>query len=313
MQSISYESVKLLIMLGGALKVRYLLSRDAFPPHITNLFRAILKEVGFDQITFYLQKDDHILRKAISLTGFEAERFTLAQAPQYINLYNLLCGECECTELGNKISKIPQEGVGEDFCIQVPNVVSGCKIFIAADDYSEARDVSREIGMVELWVNQLSNLLTLTTDPLTQLSNRSAWNSESPEFESGYLFALDLDHFKSVNDTYGHANGDRVLVECAKAIVHSIRFEDSFYRWGGEEFFVYANIADEETALKLAERIRLGVESHPMVLLDGQTIYKTISIGVAKIDEQGVRIALERADKALYEAKNFGRNRYCIG
>lgn len=124
------------------------------------------------------------------------------------------------------------------------------------------------------------------------------------------LILLDLDHFKQINDRYGHMAGDVALSTTAAVILDSIRAYDHAARWGGEEFLVLLPECDESALLGVAERIRAGIEELSIPSVEG-TFHFTTSIGVyyAKaLEDQDV--LLSKADKALYQAKNSGRN--CI-
>ncbi|MCG8505391.1 MAG: PleD family two-component system response regulator [Sphingomonadales bacterium] len=127
------------------------------------------------------------------------------------------------------------------------------------------------------------------------------------------LAMLDIDHFKKVNDVYGHATGDRVLHDFAQRIARNIRGVDVLGRYGGEEFVVIMPETAVETAVTIAERIREETEREPFTSAsdDGKTLSITVSIGVAELDveqESGADL-FRRADGALYEAKHAGRNR----
>ncbi|HWT67455.1 MAG TPA: diguanylate cyclase [Terracidiphilus sp.] len=125
------------------------------------------------------------------------------------------------------------------------------------------------------------------------------------------VLALDLDHFKRVNDTWGHAAGDRVLEVVAGRINGALRDQDLPGRIGGEEFAVILRGATAAQAHAVAERIRLGVAGTPIVLSDGQAASITASIGIAMYasGEPDLSAAQARADAALYRAKQMGRNR----
>ena len=121
------------------------------------------------------------------------------------------------------------------------------------------------------------------------------------------IIYFDIDHFKQINDTYGHKKGDFILKEVSKIILQNIRKTDIFGRWGGEEFIIILPFTDLENALILAEKLRKKIEEHDF---DGINI--TISFGVTelKIDDNADTL-INRADEALYKAKNKGRNRVC--
>lgn len=163
---------------------------------------------------------------------------------------------------------------------------------------------------------------TSRTDQLTGMCNRRHLMSEGYRLLGVAIRAgkpcsclmLDIDHFKAVNDTYGHPVGDKYLVHIAGRISSAIRDSDLAARYGGEEFVVLAPNASLQEASNLAERIRQAVAAAPLVL--GQvTLANTISIGVSEYSEEiqfGASVLedmIEKADKALYRAKQCGRNR----
>jgi len=128
------------------------------------------------------------------------------------------------------------------------------------------------------------------------------------------LVSFDIDHFKSINDTYGHPAGDYVLAEMSSAILGSVRVEDVFARVGGEEFSTICRGADLTQGQIVAERLRQAVESRRF-LFEGKSIPVTISVGVANVPNASIRDAMEfisAADQMLYEAKRGGRNRVCV-
>lgn len=132
-------------------------------------------------------------------------------------------------------------------------------------------------------------------------------NNRNPLVAS--LIILDLDHFKRINDTYGHDVGDKILISFSELIKDSIRLSDRLFRYGGEEFVVIADGANLENAAVLAESIRKRVETSN--LFEKETI--TISLGVAALrDGQSPEDWLKLADEALYAAKRTGRNKYCL-
>lgn len=122
---------------------------------------------------------------------------------------------------------------------------------------------------------------------------------------------LDLDHFKVVNDTYGHAVGDQALCAFADAVTGCIRSTDTLARWGGEEFVLLMSNTTAENGARLLERVRAKVQASPVVLATGASIHLTVSIGAAQLQtRQETPIGLlHRADAALYVAKAQGRNR----
>ncbi|MCT4663546.1 MAG: diguanylate cyclase [Tissierellales bacterium] len=120
------------------------------------------------------------------------------------------------------------------------------------------------------------------------------------------IVMIDIDHFKNVNDTYGHSAGDRVLVELSKLVQDAIRSTDVFARWGGEEFICLLPNTKKKDAIVFAEKIRLSIEKYDFKEVGSITA----SFGVADINiDVSIARLIESADEALYRAKNNGRNR----
>ena len=122
---------------------------------------------------------------------------------------------------------------------------------------------------------------------------------------------LDVDHFKSINDRYGHPFGDEVLRMIAVALGASCRSEDVVCRYGGEEFAVLLPNTNAAAASELAERLRRAIEGEAMKF-KGQVVKVTSSFGVSELSDDTATRVIECADKALYEAKQSGRNRVCV-
>lgn len=159
--------------------------------------------------------------------------------------------------------------------------------------------------------------LMATTDPLTGLFNRRhlielaekeiARNDRHP-LRLTFLL-LDIDHFKHFNDRYGHDLGDRVLERMSAVLASVLRTQDSLGRWGGEEFLAILPDTDAQQALVTAERIRAAVEED-LWECEGMPLSVTLSIGVSEyLPGEDLSVAIARADKALYQGKEGGRNR----
>lgn len=153
------------------------------------------------------------------------------------------------------------------------------------------------------------------TDELTQLLNRKAFNQRMGEMIDQFeryavpfcLVLLDIDHFKKVNDAYGHQKGDEVLVSLGKTMKASTRRTDLIYRIGGEEFAILLTNTELEQGASFAEKLRLIIKEKVNVTED-ETI--TVSMGVARVREEDDRDRIfKRADDNLYKAKQSGRNR----
>jgi len=159
-----------------------------------------------------------------------------------------------------------------------------------------------------------------TLDPLTGLNNRSHFEALAAHTlargqRDGTPIALllcDVDHFKRVNDQYGHAVGDEVLVAMARTLSQSLREGDVLARWGGEEFLALMPASPLDAACATAERIRAAVQATPMEV-GPEPLSLTMSFGVAQVQGAGdLQAAIVRADKALYAAKHAGRNRVSV-
>ena len=125
---------------------------------------------------------------------------------------------------------------------------------------------------------------------------------------------FDIDHFKKVNDTYGHQAGDHILAELSNLMGTSLRTEDVFARYGGEEFGIICRGSDQAQGMIVAERIRRGVEAGQFAF-EGKRIPVTISVGLACLPDSSIKDASElirAADSALYASKNSGRNRITL-
>ena len=153
-------------------------------------------------------------------------------------------------------------------------------------------------------------------DPLTKVLNRAAYNMRIGQMVQEYkrykeewaLLTLDIDHFKKFNDEFGHQLGDNVLKLVASTVKNCIRVSDRVFRYGGEEFVVLLGRINSEIATHLAEKICQAVEGSFFVQCD-QKLKVTVSIGGAIIGVDDDELSIfERADKAMYQAKNNGRN-----
>ena len=186
-----------------------------------------------------------------------------------------------------------------------------------------------EVGLVAKFFNYLLNILRkeqiklkkLNTslkrssqiDPLTQVLNRRGFmdniQGQNP-FESAIsLIVIDIDKFKSINDTYGHNVGDSVLKELSQVVKEKISEDDILVRWGGEEFIVTVFTKDINITQNIAERLREAIENFKFTTVNNVTA--SFGVSLAKNKEETFEEIFEKADKALYQAKQMGRNRVC--
>ena len=207
--------------------------------------------------------------------------------------------------------------LGFDFVL-VEQVVSYCILLAAGNTLLSILLSSHlhEKKTVEVAFQNAKKLSEI--DPLTGLANRRHIESVTSALfenngecvqETPSLVVLDIDHFKQVNDTFGHGVGDRVLMKVAALIKEVVR-DDIIGRFGGEEFIVVLKGESKINAIKISERIRSHIANCNMNEIDGELDGVSVSIGVTMVkSEESFRSAFERADRALYQAKSLGRNR----
>ena len=218
----------------------------------------------------------------------------------------------------DKIGAFPLTSDGE---------ITGCIVARSTLDKLSKRDISyleqltRQSAITINRANTYSKVLQYATlDALTNLNNRRQFEVRlkqeiaTTKRQKNPLCAMmiDIDFFKKVNDTYGHASGDAVLRTVASIIKEHLRESDIPSRYGGEEFAVLLPYTHIEEAKIVGERLRKAVETTP-IPIDKKNINVTISMGLAEFDvkESGEEL-FKRADSALYEAKEGGRNRVCV-
>ncbi len=284
---------------------------------IRRLVRLFLKRSGYDIVEF--------------ATGMEA-RAQLAKFPWDLALLDRRLPDMDGVELCQELKSDPEFKTryvimltGED---EQEDKVQG--LDLGADDYitkpfqapellARIRAGKRIVDLQKelLETNKRLELLSIT-DGLTNLYNHRYFQDElSRAFEESdrygrplSLAIVDLDFFKKINDTYGHAVGDQVLKAVSRIFQDSIRSADLAARYGGEEFAVMMPETTLDDAVAFAEKIRILIETTPVNTQAGP-IHLTVSIGVSTVPQTGIHSAKElivAADKALYRAKRSGRN-----
>lgn len=190
-------------------------------------------------------------------------------------------------------------------------------------DY-EKNLIANIASLAAIAINNALLLEMTTTDIMTHLKLKHYFftilmdrldiiNSSGKKDENLSILMMDIDFFKQINDTYGHAAGDTVLEEIAGIIKSCTRKSDTAARYGGEEFVLMLSNTPYKTAMNVAERIRKQVESK-VVVYDNNELKVTISIGISSynFDLESAKSLVDRADKALYESKQNGRNRITL-
>ncbi|NTV94719.1 MAG: GGDEF domain-containing protein [Thiobacillus sp.] len=221
--------------------------------------------------------------------------------------------------------------IGDEYMIAYPLLgdgeVRGYFLFKRDREVSPAEDTIIR-GVLEVFSNYYALLDISMRDRLTGLLNRQAlensfdriWTAVSRPAavidddlgrrnvpsQTYWLAVIDIDHFKRINDTYGHMVGDEILLLVARLMTSIFRSTDLLYRYGGEEFVAIVNAENSEIARAIFERVRLGIAGHHFPRIDSLTM----SIGFALITPNLLPVeVLGRADRSLYQAKQDGRNR----
>jgi diguanylate cyclase len=175
-------------------------------------------------------------------------------------------------------------------------------------------------SFVKLYETAKQNFLFSNLDMLSQLLNRRSWyeasetcrNAASKNDEKIAFIMIDVDHFKNINDTYGHSCGDMVIKEISNVLVENTRENDIVGRLGGEEFGILVRNTTMEEAGNIAERIRKSIESL-RITFDRNDINVTASLGLTFSLEENFDNFMKHGDNCLYQAKNSGRNNVFIG
>ncbi|AOU97282.1 diguanylate cyclase [Acidihalobacter yilgarnensis] len=201
-----------------------------------------------------------------------------------------------------------------------------CEDLIAGRKGQESDLKTFEKTQAEL-ITLLSKIktLVLTTvarrDPLTDLPMRFGIDDAFDIFrkdakrrgERLFVVLIDVDHFKDINDTYGHGVGDAALRQIAARLTATVRENESLYRYGGEEFLILLRCPKLDCQIHASRRIHEAIRSTPITLDEGATLHVTITQGVAEVGvNESFASAVERADMALYEGKRAGRDRYVV-
>lgn len=264
--------------------------------------------VGQSLFSHFPEIDEGWLRqKSVPIFNLRSPVFIIWEQRQYLFKFGanrpVTCGAHHMYQNVTMFPIIGDNGEVSRFCIMVYDVT--------------------DQALSKLGMSRLNDELKVASriDGLTGLFNRRYWQER---FEQAYKLAkrrekpstalmLDIDHFKKVNDTYGHQAGDNVIQSLAHLIKRCVRETDLAGRYGGEEFAVILTDSAVDNAVTVAERLRRLAE-HSQVEHEGQIIKFNISVGLAEFSPlcDSPMEWLERADQALYQAKQTGRNKYCV-
>jgi diguanylate cyclase (GGDEF)-like protein len=323
-----------------------LLTAESLPELLSSLTDGMFHSFGLHSLSLVLQDPEHEIRHLLRNTDTPAEAFPLLYfaddleilSPAYLKLQRPRLGPFVGDEHAQLFPGAQQLQSVALLPMRRGNCLIGSLNLGSQDPQRFTRhhgsDFLYRLGTIgavclENATNRERLVISGMTDPLTGLHNRRYLERRLKEElarAARYRIPLsclffDADHFKRVNDNFGHATGDLVLQEIARRIKSCLRFSDIAVRYGGEEFAVILPQTCAKEAAHLAERIRLEVESTPVATDDaGNPLDITVSIGVSetlpRASEQHLRTIgeqlLMQADNALYEAKNRGRNQVML-
>ena len=193
---------------------------------------------------------------------------------------------------------------------------------LLTDRYMNINNTNNLLTIKTVELENMRKQLTIeaTTDVLSGLYNRRYFYDISEKYyhtakkydQELSVLMIDIDKFKDINDTYGHDVGDNIIEASAKTLTKIARKNDVVARYGGEEFIILLAETGSDTAMELAERIRVEIENNTITLDNGEAVYITVSIGVTqlnKMNDKNIEETIKRCDNALYESKDQGRNR----
>lgn len=322
-----------------------LLQAETLDALVHALTAGLRVSYGVEYVSLVILDADHDVRHLLLANGTPPEDFpglVLVEsmsglAPQYIALSQPWLGKfaaCDhqliCPHAGDakSIAMIPLSHRGK-----LLGSINLCSNDILRFTRDHASDFLAHLGIIasfciENTINRARLLRSGFTDVLTGWNNRRYLSVRIGEELARarrdrtrlVCLMLDIDHFKRINDTYGHAAGDVVLKELAQRIESQVRASDVAARYGGEEFIVLLPDTNVDAAQRLAERIRAEIGGSPIVLPGGDAVTITASIGIAEVaptqtdnDLKTMGDALiARADVALYAAKSAGRDRVMV-
>jgi diguanylate cyclase (GGDEF)-like protein len=319
------------------------ISADSFRELLHTVFHTFAKSAGLDVVTLSLLDPDYDIRRILVDLNIR-----LTEWPHLLFMQE----ESEFGELAERLARPVLGTYAEQLhgCLYPEPITPPASVAVlplirhgrligsmnlgSADGLRFAPNLSTEFiqhlaSIVAICVENVINTERLKhiglTDPLTGVNNRRYIERRLLEEigrsrRQGYALScmyIDIDHFKQINDRIGHQAGDEVLRSVAARIKAELRLSDALGRFGGEEFIVLLIDTEQPDAINVAERIRLGIAEHPVVLINGDKLDVTVSLGVAALESPVTEGAVEavsqrlvaRADGALYKAKQSGRNR----
>jgi two-component system cell cycle response regulator len=282
-----------------------------------------------------LEQDQHTIHAFDTLESFchalQKNHYDIAVSTLYVGGKDVLM-PCSQIRVKEKNRNIPillvAEEADEPLLLKALEIGINDYIMRPIDSFELRARVRTQIRRLRyqqsLKENFEKSISLALTDDLTKLYNRRYFNAHldsllqqsAEQQKSVVLLVIDIDKFKTINDTYGHDEGDKILADVAARLTQGVRDSDLIARLGGEEFVVVMPDARTGVGLQVAERLRNFMESYPFLLLSGQEVLVTVSVGLAcsnAVKGIGRASLLKAADEALYKAKRSGRNRVVVG
>jgi diguanylate cyclase (GGDEF)-like protein len=265
------------------------------------------------------------LRSVLKAIAKEDEELLPNLDMESSTLYRWLLSDESESYIPNQEDRVHLFDINRRICNSAENIF----YFIKNDHYNQALSMYTKLSKELLTMNNIITVMItqfkmkeLIRDQLTGLLNRKTLNDVlKQEMRLAVLtrkplaiILIDIDHFKVVNDTYGHMAGDCILQGVSEIMAEQIRATDYAFRYGGEEFLIVINNTEEAGARHVAEKIRATIESQEFDCNGHDAIKVTSSFGIAVMsveENSNIEQLIEVADKKLYEAKAQGRNRVC--
>jgi two-component system, cell cycle response regulator len=298
---------------------------------------VLIGEEGFQSTLQTFIHETTTFTVEVAANPFEAMLLIQAQQPDLLLIQSEQIGSLELCHQVKSQSRLAWIYCvlvgGNDPDRHVQALESGADAYLSLTEFSRADRLLQaqiQAGLRQVQTNRTlvrdNDLLSTIAlvDPLTDLNNRRALEWEVPRQIGNArtrqqpisLIMLDVDFFKSINDTHGHLVGDRALEILATRLRHNLRLYDTPFRYGGEEFVIILSDTDSLEAEAIANRICYLIREQPFVIDENLALKVTISAGTATLqpgdDDQGISV-LERADRRLLAAKAAGRDRVMGG
>jgi diguanylate cyclase (GGDEF)-like protein len=297
------------------------MEKDNLKSLVTQIYEELLNNIDSQgkvdkkELIGYLQNVITTLQKMDDTEMDSIEHAKITFSNTYKEIANKsLSSYKETNGKFEELSKRHKETLDEakDYLIDLPSITQ------QFDDIQEhmTQEVEKANNVIQHLNQQIKALEEDSNlDALTKVFNRRALNTYLEKVtQKGklqhelHLLLLDIDDFKSINDTYGHVVGDKILIFIANLLRKTLRDGDKVFRYGGEEFVIILNRISKKKCEEIAKRILRTVSGNSL-LYKGETINVTVSIGATKYHENDTAIDLfERADKALYRSKGLGKN-----